>query len=74
LSAAHPVWRAVIEIVLLIFFFYSARSMGESTATNGRGKSIVFALKDIHTGTNFLIATNSALIGCFVFESVISPD
>jgi predicted membrane protein len=67
-SSAHPVWSAVIEIVLLIFFFYSARSMGEFTATDGRGKSIAFALGDIFTGINFVIAVISTLIGYVVFE------
>jgi hypothetical protein len=42
--------------------------MGEFTATNGPGKGLVFALKDIFTGTNFLIAVISALIGYIVFE------
>jgi hypothetical protein len=42
--------------------------MGEFTKTNGRGKSITFALGDIVTGTNFLIALISALMGWVVFE------
>ena len=42
--------------------------MGEFTQTNGRGKSITFALNDIVTGTNFLIAIISALIGWVVLE------
>jgi hypothetical protein len=58
-----PVWRAVIEIALLIFFFYSVRLMWEFTAVNGRGKNLALALDNICTGTNFLIAIVSALIG-----------
>jgi hypothetical protein len=42
--------------------------MGEFTVTNGSGKSLAFALRDIFTGTNFLIAMISALIGYVVFE------
>jgi len=42
--------------------------MGEFTASNGSGKSLLFALKDIFTGTNFIVAVISALIGYVVFE------
>jgi hypothetical protein len=42
--------------------------MGEFTVTNGHGKSLEFALGDIFTGTNFLIAAASSLIGYGVFE------
>jgi hypothetical protein len=63
-----PLWRAVIEIVFIVFLFYSNLLMGEFTASNGRGKSLAFALHDIFTGTNFAIAMVSALIGYVVFE------
>jgi hypothetical protein len=42
--------------------------MGEFTVTNGHGKSLAFALNDIFTVMNFLIAAISALIGYVVFE------
>jgi hypothetical protein len=58
----------VIEIVFIVFLYYSNLLMGEFTKTNGRGKSITFALSDIVTGTNFLIALISALIGWVVLE------
>jgi ABC-type arginine transport system permease subunit len=60
--------RAMIEIVFIVFLYYSNLLMGEFTQTNGRGKSITFALNDIVTGTNFLIAIISALIGWVVLE------
>jgi hypothetical protein len=63
-----PLWRAVIEVVFIVFLFYSNLLMGEFTATNARGKSLAFALHDIFTGTNFAIAMVSALIGYLVFE------
>jgi hypothetical protein len=63
-------WRAVIEIVFIIFLFYSNLLMGEFTASNGHGKTLGFALKDIFTGTNFLIAMISAMIGYAVFETM----
>jgi hypothetical protein len=61
-------FRAVIEIVFIVFLYYSNLLMGEFTRTNGRGKSIAFALSDIFTGTNFSIAIVSALVGWVVIE------
>jgi hypothetical protein len=60
--------RGVIEVAFIVFLFYSNLLMGEFTASNGQGKSLAFALIDIFTVTNFLIAIISALIGWFVFE------
>ena len=62
------IFRAVIEIVLIVFLFYSNLLMGEFTATNGRGKSLAFAFNDIFTGMNLFIEIISALIGYVVFE------
>jgi hypothetical protein len=42
--------------------------MGEFTRANGRGKTFAFALHDIFTPTNFVIACISGLIGYVVFE------
>jgi hypothetical protein len=58
----------VIEVAFIVFLFYSNLLMGEFTVTNGLGKSLAFALHDIFTGTNFVIAAASALIGYLVFE------
>ncbi len=63
-------WRAVIEISFIIFLFYSNLLMGEFTGSNGQGKTFVFALHDIFTGTNFAIALISALVGYLVFETL----
>ncbi|MGA3069801.1 MAG: hypothetical protein ABSD43_06245 [Terracidiphilus sp.] len=63
-----PLWRAVIEVAFIVFLFYSNLLMGEFTASNGRGKSLAFALHDIFSVTNFAIAMISALIGYGVFE------
>jgi len=61
-------FRAVIETAFIVFLYYSNLLMGEFTKTNGRGKSITFALIDIFTGTNFSIAIVSALVGWVVLE------
>ncbi|HUC31590.1 MAG TPA: hypothetical protein VMR99_02810 [Candidatus Paceibacterota bacterium] len=64
----NRIWRAVIEMAFIIFLFYSNLLMGEFTRTKGYGKTLIFALKDIFTITNFIIALIAALIGYVVFE------
>jgi hypothetical protein len=63
-----PVWRGLIEVAFIVFLFYSNLLMGEFTATNGKGKTLVFAVHDILTSTNLTIALVSALIGYLIFE------
>jgi hypothetical protein len=63
-----PLLRAMVEIGFIIFLFYSNLLMGEFTRTNGPGKSLAFALKDIFTINNFVIAFISGLIGYVVVE------
>ena len=63
-----PIWRAMVEIGFIIFLFYSNLLMGEFTQTNGQGKNLLFAIQDIFTVTNFVIAIISGLIGYVVFE------
>jgi hypothetical protein len=60
--------RAVIEIVFIVFLFYSNLLMGEFNASGRPGKTLAFALHDIVTRENFLIAIIAALIGYIVFE------
>jgi hypothetical protein len=62
------IWRAVIETAFIVFLFYSNLLMGEFTVANGQGKSLAFALHEIFTEMNFVIAVVSALIGYMVFE------
>jgi hypothetical protein len=63
-----PLWRAIIEVGFIVFLFYSNLLMGEFTVSNSHGKTLVSALIDIFTATNFAIALLSALIGYLVFE------
>jgi hypothetical protein len=63
-----PLSRAVVETGFIIFLFYSNLLMGEFTRTNGQGKSLFFAVKDIFTAANFVIALVTALIGYVVVE------
>ena len=61
--------RAFIEIGFIVFLFYSNLLMGEFTRTNAAsGKTFNWAIHDIVTGTNFIIAIITGVIGYFVFE------
>lgn len=57
-----------MEVAFIVFLFYSNLLMGEFTSVNGRGKTFAFAIRDIITPANFLIAIVSAFIGYGVFE------
>jgi hypothetical protein len=59
---------ALIEVAFIVFLFYSNLLMGEFTRTNGQGKTLAFALRDIFTVTNFIIALIAAVIGHGVFH------
>jgi hypothetical protein len=62
------VLRAVVEVGFIVFLFYSNLLMGEFEQTNGQGKSLTFAIRDIFSVTNFEIAVAAGLIGYVVFE------
>jgi hypothetical protein len=64
-----PIWRAVIETSFIIFLFYSNLLMGEfERSDDPPGKTLIFALGDIFTLTNFVMAVITALIGYTVVE------
>ena len=58
----------MVEVGFIIFLFYSNLMMGEFERANARGKSLVFAVEDIFTVRNFVIAIVSGLIGYVVVE------
>ena len=64
-----PVWRALLEMSFIMFLFYSNLLMGEYTNSGiGEGKGLLWAIKDIFTATNFLIAFVMSLVGYVFFE------
>ena len=63
-----PFWRAAVEIGFIIFLFYSNLLMGEFTRHSAPGKTLRFALHDIITVENILIAIVTACIGHLIFE------
>jgi hypothetical protein len=63
------VWRALIEAGFIVFLFYSNLLMGEFERTGmGRKHTLVWALSDIFTPENFVIAMIAAVIGYLLFE------
>ena len=63
------VLTTLVETCFIIFLFYSNLLMGEYEKTgNGQGKGLLWALNDIFTINNFVIAIVAAVIGYFVFE------
>ena len=62
--------RALIEVAIIVFLFYSNLLMGEFNRISGQGKTLAFAFSDIFTVTNFAIAIIAAMIGHAVFHSL----
>jgi len=65
----NSVWRTTIEIGFIVFLFYSNLLMGEfERSSKGMQMGLAWAVRDIFTKSNFLIALVAALIGYVVFE------
>jgi hypothetical protein len=61
--------RTLIETCFIMFLFYANLLMGEyEKAGAGRRKGFFWALNDIFTLDNFVIAIVASVIGFFVFE------
>jgi hypothetical protein len=63
------IWRATIEIAFIVFLFYSNLLMGEFERSGlGQKKGLAWALSDVFTSSNFVIAMLAALAGYVIFE------
>ncbi len=63
------VFRAIVEMGFIIFLFYANLLMGEFERTGaGQHHSALWALEDIFTARNSLIALLSSFLGYIVFE------
>jgi len=63
------VWRAVIEIVFIIFLFCSNLLMGEFERSGmGQKMGLAWAIADVFTPPNFVISTIAAPVGYGLFE------
>ena len=64
-----PILRAVLEVSFIVFLFYSNLLMGEFTHSGlGQSNGLWWAIQDIFTKTNFMIAVIFGLIGHLIFE------
>ena len=65
----HPFWRTVLEVGFILFLFYSNLLMGEFTHSGmGQKNGLLWAIQDIFTIANFIIAIILAAFGFVVFE------
>ena len=63
----------MIEVGFILFLFYSNLLMGEfERSGKGQASGLVWAIVDIFSTANFVIAIVAALIGYVVFESLRS--
>ncbi|HLW78321.1 MAG TPA: hypothetical protein VKU44_01875 [Terriglobia bacterium] len=63
------VWRAIIEAGFIILLFYSNLLMGEFERSGvGRSRGLAWAIADVFTAANFVIAVIAALIGYVLVE------
>ena len=61
--------RAAIEVVFIIFLFYSNLLMGEFERSGmAQKRGLTWAIVDIFTTANFTIATMAAIVGYLLFE------
>jgi hypothetical protein len=61
-------WRTVIEVGFIVFLFYSNLLMGEYThSCRGQNNGLWWAIRDIFTLPNFIIAIIAALVGHLAF-------
>ncbi len=61
--------RALIEVSFIIFLFYSNLLMGEFEHSGmGEKRGLLWAVHDIFTFENFILALGAALVGYLVFE------
>ena len=62
-------WKAFLEVAFIIFLFYSNLLMGEYNCTGlGKTNGFWWALNDIFTLNNFIIAVVLATIGHLFFD------
>jgi hypothetical protein len=69
LRKMNPIWRTVVEVGFIVFLFYSNLLMGQFTVSApGQNNGLLWAIRNIFTIENFIIALVTALIGHLVFE------
>ncbi|HEV7453665.1 MAG TPA: hypothetical protein VGO07_00230 [Candidatus Saccharimonadales bacterium] len=63
--------KLLIEVVFILFLFYANLLMGEFERSGaGQRNGLLWALRDIFTAANFVIAIIAALAAYILFESL----
>jgi hypothetical protein len=63
--------KLLIEVVFILFLFYANLLMGEFERSGaGQKNGLLWALADIFTAANFVIAMAAALAAYILFESL----
>jgi len=62
------IWRAIVEVGIVVFLLYSTLLMKEFTHSSGEGKTLIFAIKEIFTLASLAVAIISGLIGYVIWE------
>lgn len=66
---ANSYWSATLEVAFIIFLFYSNLLMGEyNSSGQGQIKGFLWAIAEVVTVPNFIIAIISATVGHFFFD------
>ena len=64
-----PIRRALVEVGFIVFLYYSNLLMGEFEGSGpGQRRGLMWAVQDILTATNLIIAIASGLLGYLAFE------
>jgi hypothetical protein len=64
------VWRAVTEVGFIVFLFYSNLLMGVYERSGaGQSKGFLWALEEVFTFANLLIAIPAAFVGYLLIET-----
>jgi hypothetical protein len=71
MTTVKKVWRVVTEAGFIMFLFYSNLLMGEFEHSGlGQSRGLLWAIWNIFTIPNFLIALVASFIGYVFFESI----
>jgi hypothetical protein len=67
----NKIGRAIVEVGFIVFLFYSNLLMGEYERSGlAKSKGLVWAIRDVITEDNLIIALSAALIGYVLVESL----
>jgi hypothetical protein len=70
-NTVSHILRGLVEVLFIIFLFYSNLLMGDYTHNgSAHGRNIFWGIHDVFTEANFEIALVAAILGYILFESL----